>query len=158
MKYALLGFCMLLLLIPACNNLDTPEVKGMNTNTGEQKDWNRSLFGPGPVNYGVVDRMDEPFDPVNEANNTGSSYRSPATPRQDHGEDQTMIENIIYEMPGVSPGLVILTGGRAQVNITFNDDGISPEQEEAKIRELEAMLYNANPRYNYKVTRNAIFD
>ncbi|UTR12224.1 hypothetical protein MM300_08025 [Evansella sp. LMS18] len=153
MKYTLLGFCLLLLFIPACNNIDTPDVGGFTTDTNKQKDWNRSLFGPGPANYGIVERMNEPFDPVNEANNTGTSYRSPATPRQDLGDDQDRMETLVYQYPGVTPGMVIIMGRRAWVNIMF-DEPLTGQEEEDKIRELEQKLIDDNPRYEYRVIVN----
>jgi hypothetical protein len=97
--------------------------------------------------------MNEPFDPVNEANNTGTSYRSPATPRQDLGDDQDRMETLVYQYPGVTPGMVIIMGRRAWVNIMF-DEPLTGQEEEDKIRELEQKLIDDNPRYEYRVIVN----
>ncbi|MDG5787335.1 hypothetical protein QA612_07495 [Evansella sp. AB-P1] len=163
LKSALTGLGLLLLITTGCNNnLDTPEARGFNTNTNTntitandapEKDWTESLFGPGPANYGVIREQYEPFDPVTESNNTGKSYRSPSHPHQTIADDQDMIEDIIYEMPGVTPGMVIIMGGHAWVNVSF-EEKINGEVSEEQVAEIERRLYKANPRYTYQIMVN----
>ncbi|MBU9710733.1 hypothetical protein [Evansella tamaricis] len=159
MKYTLIGVSLLLLFISGCNdNVDPPEVRGQNTNTNEiqHKDWGDSFFGPGPINYGVIEEQTDPYNPVTESNSTGTSYRSPLQERQDLGDDQELIEMALYRMDGVTPGMVVLMGGHAWVNVMLDETASGQENidKEARIREIEARLLEVNPRYNYQVVVN----
>ncbi len=141
-----------------CSDLDTPEVGGMNEpNNINENEHNVTygLLGPGPVNYGVINDQRRPHQ-ENELNHTGLSYRDPKAARQDIGEDQDMIENIVYETEGVTPGMVVIVGGQAWVNIMFNDNGqgLTQQDQDQKVSEVEEKLKQANPRYEYRVSVN----
>ncbi|MFA9559877.1 hypothetical protein ACERII_21420 [Evansella sp. AB-rgal1] len=155
-KYIGLSMLLLLLMGTACNDLDTPEVQGLNTNTTNnevEKDWAESLFGPGPANYGAARDRREPSDPITESNYTGKSYRDPVHEHPTEGQDQDRIENVIYDMPGVTPGMVIIMGSHAWVNVTF-EDRINGNVQEDQVREIEEKLREAMPRYNYEIIVN----
>ncbi|SDZ45159.1 hypothetical protein SAMN05421736_11341 [Evansella caseinilytica] len=158
MKYALTGLGLLLLFVTGCNNdLDTPEVRGLHSDSNaqvsrDQRDWAESLFGPGPANYGTVDDT-EAVDNIGEQNTTGQSFRSPSAPHPNIGEDQDTMERIVHDIPGVSPGMIILVGGQAWVNIMF-EENVTDSEQENQVREIERRLIEANPRYSYQVIVN----
>ncbi|MDQ0257173.1 hypothetical protein J2S74_004631 [Evansella vedderi] len=163
MKYTLAGIGLLLLIITGCNDLDTPEVGGFGNNTNPQtahgqKDWGESLFGPGPANYGVAQHnQQDRVDNFSEINSTGKSYRSPQAPHPTHADDQERMENIVYDYPNVVPGMVVIMGGQAWVNIMHEDHpnpGVSQEENNRRVQEIEERLIQANPRYNYRVIVN----
>ncbi|MBU9724356.1 MULTISPECIES: hypothetical protein [Bacillaceae] len=159
MKYTLTGLGLLLLIFTGCNDdVNPPEVQGQNTNEApiEHKDWGSALMGPGPINYGAIEEQADPYHPVTEQNSTGTSYRSPLQEHQDFGDDQDMIEDVLYRMEGVNPGMVVLMGGHAWVNVMLDDTMAGQENvdKESRIREIEEELYEVNPRYNYRVVVN----
>ncbi|WP_096185891.1 hypothetical protein [Evansella halocellulosilytica] len=154
LKYALSGLAVIFLLLStACTDMDTPEVQGLGANQEARKDWGASLFGPGPVNYGRVSDRPERHPNVNEMNTTGKSFRSLDANRQTVGDDQDMMETIIYEIDGVVPGMVIITGGEAWVNVAF-ERGMEQQEKDEIINTIEDRLYDANPRYHYKIVEN----
>lgn len=152
-----------LILVSGCNRPNPPEVEEGTTGyhvqeqVGErQKDWTRSMFGPGPINYEFIRRQNESYK-TSEANVTGRSYRSLNSPRQTEEDDQQLIEDIIYEMDGVVPGMVILIGAQAWVHVMPED--ASPQsytkEEEDKLKgQIEDELKKGNPRYHYRVILN----
>ncbi|WP_280770498.1 hypothetical protein [Salipaludibacillus daqingensis] len=165
-KQMMICFMIALCFISACNRPNPPEVEGnaqgqaqaQSETRGErnstQKDWSRSLFGPGPANYGFINHQSDAYDPELEANVTGKSFRSLNAPRQTEGNDQDLIEATIIDMPGFTPGMVILIGSKAWVNVTVETNLNKDEQEEQK-KYVEQKLIEANPRYHYEVR---IFD
>jgi len=166
MKVKQVMICLMIALffISACNRPNSPEVEehtqgeaqgqfqqqrqedGNTTN----KNWARSLFGPGPANYGYIAHRSAPYDPVTESNITGKSFRSLNAPRQTDGDDQELIEATIVDMPGYSPGMVILIGGRAWVNVTV-ETSLTQEQQKQHTSYLKQELTKVNPRYEYEV-------
>ncbi|ADU32326.1 hypothetical protein [Evansella cellulosilytica] len=156
MKYTLIGMTLLLFVMTGCNeNLDNPEVGGMNTEPGSSmvKDWGESFFGPGPANYGAIEEHNAPSDPNTETNTTGKSYRDPVKAHQTEEDDHEMIENIVHNTPGVTPGMVMIVGSNAWVNVSF-EERINGNVSSEQVREIERQLYEANPRYNYRVIVN----
>ncbi|WP_416147785.1 hypothetical protein ACM26V_16285 [Salipaludibacillus sp. HK11] len=150
----------------ACNNQNPPEedenVQGQADGqfqeidpeqTAPKKDWMKSLFGPGPANYGFIGHRSDPYDPEIESNVTGKSFRSLNAPRQTDGDDQNLIEATILDLPGYTPNYVILVGGHAWVNVTA-ETGLNQEQLEQQIAYIKRELTKANPRYEYEVTVN----
>ncbi|MCD8510927.1 MAG: hypothetical protein LRY73_14390 [Bacillus sp. (in: Bacteria)] len=164
MKKALAGAGLLLLVATGCNNLDTPEVRGLNTNPADfgdtyvagEKDWQESLFGPGPANYGVAGKNNaDRVDNISEINSTGASYRSPTAPHPTLADYQDAMETAIYEMANVTPGMVIIMGGDVWVNIMYDDAvNVTEDENRRRIEEVERRLYEVNPRYNYRIIVN----
>ncbi|PYZ92479.1 hypothetical protein CR194_12460 [Salipaludibacillus keqinensis] len=159
MKTKQIIICLLItcIFLGACNQPKPPEVEGevqaqFHTEV-KRKDWGRSLFGPGPASYGTIAKQGEPYDPATESNVTGKSFRSLNTPRQTEADDQEMIESVIYDIQGVTPGMVILIGGRAWVNVMF-DENLNQQQQDQLVNEIEQKLIDANPRYDYEVIVN----
>ncbi|MCR6112372.1 hypothetical protein HXA35_18735 [Bacillus sp. A301a_S52] len=152
-----------MILLNGCNRPNPPEMEegaaGYHVQEQveeRQRDWTRSMFGPGPINYDFIERQNEPYK-ISEANVTGRSYRSLNSPRQTEEDDQKLIEDIIYELDGVVPGMVILVGAQAWVNVMPDD--ASPQsytkEEEDKLKDkIEDELKKGNPRYHYRVILN----
>ncbi|UCZ53039.1 hypothetical protein LGQ02_20050 [Bacillus shivajii] len=155
LKYTLSGLALLFLLLSstACTEMDPPEAQGLGNQGEARKDWGESLFGPGPINYGNVTDRPERHTNVSELNTTGTSYRSPEASRQTLADDQDIMETIIYEMDRVEPGMVIITGGQAWVNVMF-ERGMEQQEKQDLIEEIEDRLYDANPRYHYRIIEN----
>ncbi|MGJ9385820.1 hypothetical protein [Salipaludibacillus sp. CF4.18] len=144
-----------LVVITGCNT-NEPQVNEEGTAQAQQtakKDWAESLLGPGPVNYGEIHDQSHSYNPRTESNVTGTSYRSLDAPRQTEGDDQEMIENVVYAIPKVTPGMVILTGANAWVNIQIEGEP-SQEEEDKVIEDVEKQLKQANPRYRYDIVVN----
>ncbi|MCE7792455.1 hypothetical protein K8O68_08500 [Salipaludibacillus sp. CUR1] len=157
---------LIILMVAGCNGPNPPEMDGeaqgqyQGETLFQRKDWGRSLFGPGPINYESINRQKEPYDPITESNVTGKSFRSLDTPRQTEADDQDKIETAIYDMPGVTPGMVILIGGNAWVNVMLEDqyETSSQEQESQILADIEKRLKEVNPRYDYKVIINKFME
>lgn len=152
-----------LFFISGCNQPNSPEVEkdaqGENQAQAQQlqseqytpkKDWTRSLFGPGPASYGSITDQSAHYDPVTESNVTGKSYRSLNAPRQTEDEDQIQIRNVIDDMPGFEPSMVILVGAHAWVNVTA-ESNLTKKQQEDQTTYIKQELNEANPRFDYKV-------
>lgn len=147
------------IFMAGCNSPNPPEAEegaGAGAYAHEQvrqKDWTRSLFGPGPINYGMIHEQSKGYDPVTESNVTGKSFRSLEAPRQTEEDDQSMIENVVDEIPGATPAVVILLGGNAWVKVDV-DEGLSKKEEDKLLDEVEKKLKKANPRYDYDISVN----
>src|SRR5690554_1759426 len=82
------------------------------------------------------------------------NFRSTHTVRQPSvSEDQEMMEGIIYDLPNIEPGTVIIVGNYAWVNIMF-ETPLTADEKEKQILELEKRLYEANPNYKYEIVVN----
>lgn len=68
-------------------------------------------------------------------------------------EEQEMIEGIIYNMPNVEPGMVIIVGDHAWVNVMF-DNMLTDEERQEIVAHLEKRLHEAIPKYEYKIIVN----
>lgn len=141
-----------------CNRPDSPEfnrgaeAQFVPEQTVLKKDWVKSLFGPGPANYESIFRQAAPYDPATEANVTGKSFRSLNTPHQTIEDDQTVIEQALFQMEGVTPMPVILAGSHAWVNISVENYNDMPKEQKDKLKEdIEHHLQQVNPRYSYEI-------
>lgn len=150
-----------LFFISGCNQPNSPEVEEdaqgetqaqqlQSEHYTPKKDWTRSLFGPGPASYGSIADQSAPYDPVTESNVNGKSYRSLNAPRQTEEDDQIQIRNVIDDMPGFEPSMVILVGGHAWVNVTA-ESNLTKKQQEEQTTYIKQELIKANPRFDYKV-------
>ncbi|MBM7095569.1 MULTISPECIES: hypothetical protein [Alteribacter] len=159
MKLILKSLALVMLLVTVgCSDMDTPDVESMNKpnepNHPFQRNVAHGLFGPGPANYGAINEMRQPQHTDHRENVNGLSYRDPLSARQTIGEDQDMMENVIYSTPGVTPGMILLNGAHAWVNMQIDNDGLTQKEKDAKVREVEEKLKAANPRYEYRVVVN----
>lgn len=68
-------------------------------------------------------------------------------------EDQEIIEGIIYDLPYVEPGTVIIIGDNAWVNVMF-DNNMSDTQRKKLVMILEKRLSKTIPKYNYQIIVN----
>ncbi|WP_026691605.1 hypothetical protein [Alteribacter aurantiacus] len=157
MKLILKSLALVMLVVTVgCSDMDTPDVNSMNEpNHPNQRNVAYGLFGPGPANYGAIKEIRSSSSEGDHRENVnGLSYRDPLSERQTIGEDQDMMEDVIYSTPGVTPGMILLNGAHAWVNMQIDNQGLTQEEKDAKVREVEKKLKAANPRYDYRVVVN----
>ncbi|MBB5174095.1 hypothetical protein [Texcoconibacillus texcoconensis] len=157
MKVLLLKCCAIAVLLTACQNPETPEVEGQSAGEGNPSsqfsDYQYSMLGPGPVNYGAAEKRRQPMDSLAEENTTGKSFRSVHGDRPDYNGDQNRIASEVEQRSGVHPGSVIIMGHRAWVNVMF-DDNVSEDEQNEQVEALEQRLIDVLPRYEYQVVIN----
>ncbi|TMW72151.1 hypothetical protein [Alteribacter natronophilus] len=142
-------------LMTGCTDLDNPEVGGMNEpNHPDAENVAYGLLGPGPANYGAIHERRQPHHIDQEVNNTGLSYRDPVSARHSIGDDQDDMERVVWNIDGVVPGTILITGGNATVHVQLENQGLKQEEKDKKIRHVYRKLRQANPRYNYQVVIN----
>lgn len=154
----------IVLLMSACNSPNTPEADGdvqgqtenqmvhqQNKNTIDTKE---NPFDYATTNYGAIDYHQVlPGNTVGGLNVMGEGFRSLHAPHPSESDDQLVIENIIYDMPGVTPGMVVLIGKRAWVNVSFEND-LTEQQETEQTDEIRRRLIEVNPDYDYQIIIN----
>jgi len=157
-KTTLISFLIVFCLMSGCNRPNTPETDGnvqgqaqhQNQHDGnsiEIKQWMTSL-GPGTTKYGAIDYHHVSlYDQVTGAKTTGEGFHALEE------DDQLIIENVIYDKPGVTPGMIILIGNRAWVNVSFERELTEVEANE-EIAEIKERLRQVDPRYEYEVIIN----
>ncbi len=134
----ILGLC----FMSACNQLNLPQ--------GEES----SQLQEGQQVHSMMGRNTIIYD--SEANETfiGKSLRSLNTPHPIEADDQLLIEGLIYDMPGVTTGMVSLIGEKAWVNVSFEEKGMTEEEEMKQKAYILERLTAANPSYEYQVIIN----
>lgn len=154
----------IVLLMSACNSPNTPDIEGgvrgqaenqmvhrQNKNASETKE---NSFDSATTNYGAIDyHQVSPGNTIGGLNVMGEEFHSFHRPLPTERDDQLVIENIIYDMPGVTPGMVVLIGKRAWVNVSFEND-LTEQQETEQIDEIKRRLLEVNPDYDYQIIIN----
>ncbi|WP_017725972.1 tautomerase family protein [Halalkalibacterium ligniniphilum] len=138
----------LLLFIGGCSQPENPEVQGVRKNGVTLQQISYGLFGPGPINYGEI-RKPLVYNHQGEEN-TSTSFRTMNRGRQHLGDDQERIRSIIQDQFDLNSGMVIIAGSHAWVNVKF-PEGISREQKDERLAELEKALQQGIPRYRVHV-------
>ncbi|WP_416147784.1 hypothetical protein ACM26V_16280 [Salipaludibacillus sp. HK11] len=143
----MISLSIVLFLITACNNPKLPEenenVRGqaaqyqnqLRQGMAKTDEWMENIFEDGLTNY------------------TGEGFPSVHVPEENAGDYQLVIENIIYDIPGVTPGQVIVVGERAWVNVSFERELTEPEAAE-QIANIKEQLNQAIPNLHYEVIIN----
>ncbi len=129
----------------ACNQSKPPEEEG-NAQSGT------ALQEEQPA-HNMVDRNISTHSLKADETYIGKSRRYLETPHPMEGDDQLLIEGLIYDMPRVTPGMVLLIGEKAYVNVMF-DEYLTEEEEIEQTASILERLIEANPAYEYQVIIN----
>lgn len=155
MKKALICCGLAVTLISACSPANPPQatvgVQDANhgvtgTNAGFR------LLGPGPINYAIGHEHREEMYYEFEQNHS-TSFRSLTADRHDLGDDHRFIGSIVAREEGVTPGMVIIAGSHAWVNVRF-DGQMNSEQRNKKMQELQKKIQQQVPRYQIHLNQN----
>ncbi|OLO42263.1 hypothetical protein BTR23_03295 [Alkalihalophilus pseudofirmus] len=146
MKKFIIGCGLSAMLLSACTPANPPQALNENQQSGQRvtgQEISYGMLGPGPINYHVINHR--PFAQHEGEINHSASFRTPTTTRQDLGDDQDKIREIV-ELEGFTPGMIITAGSHAWVNV--RDDGTyQGKVKEKKMRELQTALKQGIPRY-----------
>ncbi|WP_209123379.1 hypothetical protein [Alkalihalobacillus sp. BA299] len=146
MKKFIIGCGVSALLLSACTPATPPQSLDENPTTGQRvtgQDISYGMLGPGPINYHVINHR--PFIDHEGEINHSASFRTLTPERQDLGDDQDKIREIIVQ-EGFAPGMIITAGSHAWVTVT-SDGNFEGEKREKKLQELRAALQRGIPRY-----------
>jgi len=143
-KQMMICLMIALFFISACNRPDSPEVE-----SGEHK----ALLQKGQQTLSMIDR-DDTDDSEGDETFIEKSLRYLYTPHPIEADDQLLIEGLIYDLPGVTPGMVALIGEKAWVNVSFEGGELTEEQEMNEVAYILERLLEANPSYEYTVIVN----
>lgn len=151
MKKFIIGCGLSALLLSACTPANPPQALGGNPGgSGQQaagQDISYGMLGPGPINYHVINHRPIPLH-EGEVNHS-ASFRTLTPDRQDLGDDQDKIREIV-ELKGFRPGMIIMAGSHVWVNV--DDDGnFEGKAKEKKLKELRTALRQGIPRYQIHV-------
>lgn len=125
------------LIFVSCNSLVFPNAQVENETMRTME-----TFRPIPIHHDS-----NSYKPIKDSD-APDSIKQPTI-----SEEQEMIEGIVYELADVEPGMVIIVGNQAWVNIMF-DNNLPVEERERIVIDLEKRLYQANPKYEYQIIVN----
>ncbi|WP_100405731.1 hypothetical protein [Bacillus solitudinis] len=135
-------------LLTGCNDQETPQAQNVNI---DQITY--GLLGPGPANYHGIQKLPT-YRSQGEENTTGTSFRKMNANRQDLGDDQLTIHEIVENDSPFKAGMVIIAGSHAWVNITPPSD-MEPNEKKKKLSALRQELTQKIPRYQVHLRDNS---
>ena len=153
MKKALVSCGFALLLMSACTPAQSPQALGdfHHPQAGAGMDAAEvgyRMLGPGPANYGVY-QWPTSYRYDGEAN-FSTSFRTLSPDRQDLGDDRSFIQSVVAREDGFQPGMVIIAGRHAWVNIQM-DEEITGEERTKKVKALQQKVQEQVPRYQIHI-------
>ncbi|MCM3714261.1 hypothetical protein [Halalkalibacter oceani] len=107
------------------------------------------LFGPGPMMYSGI-RQRPTYSHRGEENTTSTSFRTLTNERQNLGDDQSLIHQIIHDQFGFEMGMVVIAGSHAYVKVTPPPE-LDAQQKKAEMTKLKEALQQQIPRYQVHI-------
>lgn len=107
------------------------------------------LFGPGPMMYSGV-RQRPTYSHRGEENTTSASFRTLTNERQNLGDDQSIIHQVIHDQYGFEMGMVMIAGSHAYVRVTPPPQ-LDEQQKKAEMTKLKKALQQQIPRYQVHI-------
>lgn len=138
------------LVLAACSPVDPPDVakSGNDSNNNRPED---VVFDD---RNNVPDDDDDLVDDVDQNPNFPNISKNRTDQgMRDMGDDQDMLRTVVEGMPEFEPGMISIVGDEAWVNVRLAEK-LSKEERQKRIKELEARLMKAMPRYEVHLNVN----
>lgn len=138
-------------VMSACNQPNSPEVEAdARVETQNQHE----IRVKGKVRQDTYGAMDIQAERLNETaiipTVTENNVRSLNDFREREIDNEILIEQIIYDMPEVTPVRISIIGERVWVLVSF-ETSLTLEEEKQKKAQIKQELASAYPRYEYDV-------
>ncbi|WP_088104404.1 hypothetical protein [Halalkalibacter urbisdiaboli] len=153
MKRFWLGCVVGAVLLTGCNEPEKSEAQGMQMRATQPSmdQITYGLLGPGPANYHGMDKLPT-YRHRGQENTTGTSFRTMDANRQTMGDDQVTLRGVVEDSP-FQPGMVIIMGSHAWINLTVPED-MDEDEKKKEMKALRQEFKRQIPRYQIHINEN----